>query len=170
MRPMTRLEWGVWLWGGLTLSLTIAILAFVFSGGLRLLQPAEQGQLSQALRPTASEVFKLRSECAVLGENLRENNVIGSALVQDAISHYDPNTNRCYIEITVHTADLGANNPYHATYLYDGQTRELLASLTIKNGQKSGIVFSVVPKPSDDNGFGFAGDYIRSKMEDDRKQ
>jgi hypothetical protein len=32
VRPMTRLEWGVWLWGALTLSLTIAIPAFVFSG------------------------------------------------------------------------------------------------------------------------------------------
>jgi hypothetical protein len=85
----------------------------------------------------------------------------------DAVSHYDPNTNRCCIQVTVHTADLDADNPYHATYLYDGQTREMLASATIKNGQKSGIVFSVVPKPSDDNGFGFAGDYIRSKMDDD---
>jgi hypothetical protein len=167
---MTRLEWGVWLWGGLTLSLTIAILAFVFSGGLRLLQPGEQAQQSQALRPTASEVFKLRSDCSALGDRLLEANIIGHALTHDAVSHYDPNTNRCYIEITVHTADLDADNPYHATYLYDGQTREMLASLTIKNGQKSGMVFSVVPKPSDDNGFGFAGDYIRSKMDDDRKQ
>jgi hypothetical protein len=168
---MTRLEWGVWLWGGLTLSLTIAILAFVFSGGLRLLQPAEQGRLSQALRPTATEVFNLRSECAKLGEKLHEANIIGPALRDDALSHYDPNTNRCYIEITVHTADLNAENPYNATYLYDGQTGELLATLTNKKGQKSGMVY-VVPPPgrTDDNGFGFAGDYIRSKMDDDRKQ
>ena len=168
---MTRLEWGVWLWGGLTLSLTIAILAFVFSGGLRLLQPAEQGQLSQALRPTASEVFKLRSECAGLGDQLLQANIIGTALAHDALSHYDPNTNRCYVEITVHTADLSAENPYQATYLYDGQTRQMLATFTIKKGQKSGMVY-VVPPPgrSDDNGFGFTVEYIRSKMEDDRKQ
>jgi hypothetical protein len=167
---MTRLEWGVWLWGALTLSLTIAILAFVFSGGLKLLQPGEQGQLSQALKPTASEVFKLRSECAVLGDKLLENHFVGSAQAHDAVSHYDPNTNRCYIQLTVHTADLDADNPNHATYLYDGQTREMLALATIRNGQKSGIVFGVAPKQSDDHGFGFAGKYIHSKMDDDRKQ
>jgi hypothetical protein len=168
---MTRLEWGVWLWGGLTLSLTIAILAFVFSGGLKLLQPAEQGQPSQALRPTASEVFKLRSECVALGDSLLEANVIGPALAHEALSHYDPNTNRCYIEITVHTADLSAKNPYYGTYLYDGQTREMLASFTTKNGEKSGLVFGVLPdKPTDDNGFSFTVEYIRSKMDDDRKQ
>jgi hypothetical protein len=167
---MTRLEWGVWLWGGLTLALTIAMLAFVFSGGLKLLQPGEQAQPSQTLRPTASEVFKLRSDCAVLGDQLLEANIIGRALTHDAVSHYDPNTNRCYIEITVMPADLNTPNPPHSVYLYDGQTREMLASATIKNGKKSGIVFSVVPKQSDDNGFGFAVEYIRSKMDDDRKQ
>jgi cation transport regulator ChaC len=47
---------------------------------------------------------------------------------------------------------------------------KMLASLMIKDGQKSGMVFSVAPKQSDDNGFGFAVEYIRSKMDDDRKQ
>jgi hypothetical protein len=48
--------------------------------------------------------------------------------------------------LTVHTADLSAENPYRGTYLYDGQTREMLAMLTIKNGQKSGMVFSARPQ------------------------
>jgi hypothetical protein len=46
--------------------------------------------------------------------------------------------------------------------LYDGQTREILASATIKNGQKSGIASAVLPnKRTDDNGFGFAVEYNR---------
>jgi hypothetical protein len=163
-----------WIWGGVTVSLAIAILALILSANLWLSQRGEHhlpGQLTQPSRPTASEVFKLRSECATLGDKLYEANIIGPALRDDALSHYDPNTNRCYVEITVHKVDLDAPNPYHATYLYDGQTREMLASATIKNGQKSGIVFTVpLPTRTDDNGYSFAVEYIRSKMDDDRKQ
>jgi hypothetical protein len=164
-----------WMWSGVAVSLTISILALVLSAVLWLSQrhehPLPPRQLNQPLQPTASEVFNLRSECAKLGDKLHEANIIGPALRDDALSRYDPNTNRCYVEITVHTADLDAPNPYHATYLYDGQTRELLAAATIKNDQKSGIVY-VVPPPgrTDDGGFGFAVEYIRSKMDDDRKQ
>jgi hypothetical protein len=165
-----------WIWGGVAVSLAVAILAFALSAQLWLSQReahhlSPPAQLSQPLRPTASEVFKLRSECVALGDKLLEADIIGTALAHDALSHYDLNTNRCYVEITVHTADLSAENPYHATYLYDGQTRQMLATLTIKKGQKSGMVY-VVPPPgrSDDNGFGFTVGYIRSKMDDDRKQ
>src|SRR3990172_1063562 len=57
--------------------------------------------------PTATEVFRLRSECAKLGEKILENNTVGSAVTQSQVSHYDPQTNRCYVELTVQTADLG---------------------------------------------------------------
>jgi hypothetical protein len=40
--------------------------------------------------PTATEVFNLRSRCAALGERMLEENVIGSALTQSQISHYEP--------------------------------------------------------------------------------
>jgi hypothetical protein len=63
------------------------------------------------------------------------------------------------------------HNPYHATFLYDGQNGQILAIATIKNGQRSGMVFSFsLDKRTDDNGFGFAVEYICSKMDDDRKQ
>ena len=164
-----------WLWAGVIISLSIATLALVLSADLWLSRRNEHHlttpQLGQLLRATASDVFKLRSECVALGDKLLEVNDIGPALTHQAVSHYDSNTNRCYVELTVQTADMGKENPYHSTTLYDGQTREMLAYATIKNGQKSGIVFATLPPArTDDNGFGFTVEYIRSKMDDDRKQ
>ena len=51
--------------------------------------------------PSATEVFHLRSLCAKLGEQLFEETFIGSALTKDQVSHYDPKSNRCYVELTV---------------------------------------------------------------------
>jgi uncharacterized protein YfcZ (UPF0381/DUF406 family) len=79
--------------------------------------------------PTAEEVFHLRSECARLAEKMLEskNNVIGSESIWSQSSHYNPQTNRCYVEIASQTAN--ENDPYFQASddLYDGQTGEHLA-------------------------------------------
>ena len=77
--------------------------------------------------PTATEVFNLRSKCAELGEKILDGNIIGSALAQEHVSHYDPKTNRCYVELDVHMADLSKWDDYRSRNLYDGQTGEILA-------------------------------------------
>jgi hypothetical protein len=91
--------------------------------------------------PTATEVFHLRSECAALGRKILDNNVVGSALSQSQISHYDPKSNRCYVELTVQTADLTKPQDVFRRYLFDGQTDDMLAVTRIEKGERSGMVF-----------------------------
>lgn len=124
--------------------------------------------------PTATEVFHLRSECAQLGQKILEGNVIGIKLTQDEVSHYDPKTNRCYVQLTVMTADLSRPATYYATTLYDGQTGEMLAWARMQNNKKSGMVFGVPPPDGHDPDvpdpfWNQATDFINGKIEDDRK-
>ena len=92
------------------------------------------------------------------------NNVIGIALTQDEVSHYDPKTNRCYVRLDVHTADLTRYEDYYATHVFDGQTKELLVSITSKNGKKTAFVLD------GENDYSKAVDRIVVLMADDRKQ
>ena len=41
-------------------------------------------------KPSATEIFNLRSQCAELGEKIMDGNIIGVALGQEQVSHYDP--------------------------------------------------------------------------------
>lgn len=122
--------------------------------------------------PTATEVFNLRSECATLGQRVLNNNAIGGALTQSQISHYNPTTNRCYVELTVQSADLSGK--YIANYLSDGQTGDLLAFATQKDGKEYGSIYSGPAKttiydPSEST-FQSTNDYINEVMKDDWKQ
>lgn len=85
-------------------------------------------------QPTATEVFHLRSECAALGEKLAarieaEYRSEGRVTSFSPLSHYDPLTNRCYVQsqflFTVRKAP--DDYSYLNTCLYDGQTGEILA-------------------------------------------
>lgn len=122
--------------------------------------------------PTATEVFHLRSECAILGNKILEENVVGRALTQSQNSHYNPMTNGCYVELTVQTADLSApeKEAYYSTYLYDGQTREMLASAFKKKGLKGGMIFGEFPKGDSEAQFWAAAEFINKAMADDRKR
>src|SRR5438034_602101 len=84
-------------------------------------------------QPTATELFNLRTKCAELGEKINNDNVLGRLpmLMQTHMSHYDPKTNRCYVEVTVVVnVILWALKPeqdeqyqdYIGRYLFDGQT------------------------------------------------
>jgi len=112
--------------------------------------------------PTATEVFNLRSKCAKLGQQILDNNVIGSALTQSVVSNYNEKTDRCYVELTVQTADLTQSNQIMEQYLFDGQTKEMLAVAKDDKGVKSGIVF----KEAGILGFDAVNNYISKKMAD----
>ncbi len=112
-------------------------------------------------KPTATEVFNLRTRCAELASKISsEHDTTGSDiaaiqkkppfLTQEQVSHYDPKTNRCYVELRV-TVDLALlmalpngnaqaakmkndvlkhfEPDYVERHLYDGQTGEELAYL-----------------------------------------
>ncbi len=72
-----------------------------------------------------------------------ENNLIGNALTQEQVSHYNPKDNRCYVKLIVHTQDLTTprKNYIEDDYLEDGQSGEMLADTFFKDEKKSGIVF-----------------------------
>jgi hypothetical protein len=119
--------------------------------------------------PTATEVFNLRTKCAALGKQILEGNAISPTLTQSQISHYDPITNRCYVELTVQIAD--PSKPlYVHRYLFDGQTEEMLASTKIEKGERSGIVFDRQHQTKDysDGGWDDATAYIDKVMANDK--
>jgi hypothetical protein len=78
-----------------------------------------------------------------MGERIMNENIVGSALTQDEASHYNPKDNRCYVKLTVSTADLRTpqDSVINNDYLYDGQSKEMLAYVTRKGSDKSGMVF-----------------------------
>ena len=117
------------------------------------------GRNADTVSPTATEVFHLRSECADLAQKiLKEHSGFG---VQRALSHYEPATNRCYVELK--------NVDTHE--LYDGQTGEVLASTfrgsgyppLLSGGTKAGLL----KLPRDDvAAYQAVEDFIRLMMED----
>lgn len=82
--------------------------------------------------PSAEEVFHLRSECAQLGVRMLDGRTKDDVIGENQwnqLSHYDPQSNRCYVEISSTTSD--RTKPYIQSMdeLYDGQTGEQLATL-----------------------------------------
>lgn len=111
---------------------------------------------------TATELFSLRSKCVALGEKILEESPVGSALSQSQISHYDLDSGRCFVEVTVQTADTTVPMTVFHRYLYDGQTRDLLATQSIDHDKKSGIVYK-----QGIYGFDQTGEYIDKTMKED---
>ena len=93
-------------------------------------------------------------------------NVIGSALAQEQVSHYNPKTNRCYVRLNVHMADLSKFDENYSIHLFDGQTGEMLGFAQSKKGVKSGLMFDYSSTP----GFEAATTRIEALMADERKQ
>jgi hypothetical protein len=115
--------------------------------------------------PTASEVFRLRSECAHLGEKILEDNYVGPSLSQSQVSNYNERTNRCYVELTIQTAG-STKALYIHSVLYDGQTRELLAHALVQKDERSGMIFArgEAQDPGNDAGFSSTHAYIDRMM------
>jgi len=125
------------------LVLFVAAAAFAVSSCRQQKAPAENQPASNRL-PTATEVFDLRLKCVALGEKILSENFIGSALTHDQVSRYNPETNRCYVKLGVSTADLSTPREKFVRddFLYDGQTKEMLAYAYWDGNRKSAEIFS----------------------------
>ena len=102
---------------------------------------AANAQLTSKLQfqpPTATEFFQLQSECAKLGQKkLKSNNASGYN--QTMSSRYSSEDGRCYVAI--YAADTIIPN-HRYSYLYDGQSDELLAVTGVtEDGAKWGEMF-----------------------------
>lgn len=98
--------------------------------------------------PSATELFDLQSKCSLLGAKILEGNFIGKALTQEQVSHYNPKDNRCYVKLTVSSADLMTPPDKYTddNFLYDGQSKEMLAYATGTGQKKASMVFDVSMK------------------------
>jgi len=121
--------------------------------------------------PTTADIIQLRSTCADLGQQILEGNFIRSAVYQEQFSRYSPNTNRCYVEMRVQTNDSKRRLDRFGRYLYDGQTKEMLAFAQIQNGKKSGRVFDLLHRTTsfENDGWDDASEYIYAVMSDNRE-
>jgi hypothetical protein len=104
-------------------------------------QPVEPPPLFRT--PSATELFDLQSKCTAMGEKVMEGNVIGNALTQEQVSHYNPKDNRCYVKLDVHTANLTTPREDYmdSDYLYDGQSREMLAYISTRGDKRVGRIW-----------------------------
>jgi hypothetical protein len=108
--------------------------------------------------------------CAASGEEILAGNIVGAAVYQEQFSHYSPRTGRCYVEMRVQTIASDAHSDRVGRFLYDGQTKELLAFAQIKDGKKSGRVFDLNHRTTtfENSGWNDASEYIYRMMADDR--
>jgi hypothetical protein len=108
--------------------------------------------------------------CAASGEQILAGNIVGSAVYQEQFSHYSSRTRRCYVEMRVQTIAADAQADRVGRFLYDGQTRELLAFAQIRDGKKSGRVFDLNHRTTtfENSGWDDASEYIYRMMADDR--
>jgi hypothetical protein len=116
--------------------------------------------------PAATEDVQLRSTCDGWAQQILEGNLIRSALYQEQFSRYSPRTNRCYVELRVQTGELNEHSDRFGRYLYDGETREMLAFAQIQNGKKSGKVFDLHHRTTsfENAGWDDASEYIYTMM------
>jgi hypothetical protein len=159
-----------WNWNAIRL-FALSVLLF-FSSCQKSSAPIPPVDAPSFRSPTATEVFNLRSKCAELGEKILKNTVIGDALKKDQLSHYEPKTNRCYVQLTVWNADLAQRDEYFQQYLFDGQTGQVLAAIRREKGVRSGDI-SIDPSPLNGNSdelYLDASIFISKMMADDRQQ
>jgi hypothetical protein len=162
-----------WIFG---VSFLVATVAFVWVlcrpgfGGPNVDQAAKR--YSQP--PTATAVFTLRTKCAAeLGETFLANppaNAPGVNAGSLLTTYYNPSTNRCYVKLSTAKND----------YLYDGQTRELLAYTGIQQGGNVGRVLpngrslpaslGIASGAADTDTYDFAKELIDRAVVDDRTQ
>jgi hypothetical protein len=115
--------------------------------------------------------LELHSTCDALGQRILEVNVVRSALYQEQFAHYSPSQNRCYVEMRVQSGDQDLRTDRFGRYLYDGETRELLAFAQIRGGKKSGRVYDLQHRTTsfENAGWDDASAYISIKMMDHRR-
>jgi hypothetical protein len=88
--------------------------------------------------PTAEQAYRLQDDCTRRGEAILKDSVVGPALTQEQVSRYNATTNRCYVRLEVHAMNLSEWDKHDSsTYLFDGQTKEMLGSWTLGPGGPS---------------------------------
>jgi hypothetical protein len=130
---------------------------------------ADRVYQSPAAIPVAIEDDQLHAVCDAWGQQILQGNFIRSALYQEQFSRYSPSTNRCYVEMRVETIDPNKDVDRFGQYLYDGQTKEMLAFAQIQNGKKSGRVFDPYHRTMsyENAGWDDASEYIDAVMSDE---
>jgi hypothetical protein len=101
-----------------------------------------------------------------------KNTVVADALKKDQQSHYEPKTNRCYVQLTVWNANPAKGDEYFRQDLFDGQTGQVLAAIRREKGIRSGDI-SIDPSPLSGNSdelYLDASMFINKMMADDRQQ
>lgn len=133
-------------------------------------------------KPTATEVFHLRSECQKIVEELSSNPFTGSAWSTRVTSNYNTEDGHCYmmVESTESGEGSKAGMSCAAYSLYDAQTDDMKAHAETGTGcpdigppphkyieQRNGMV-SASEKSclwDEDHRFGCVMDYINKKMQ-----
>jgi hypothetical protein len=107
--------------------------------------------------------------CAMSGEQILAGNAVRAAVYQEQFSRYSSRANRCFVEMRVLTIAADERADRVGRFLYDGQTKELLAFAEIRNGNKSGRVFDLNHRTRSfkNGGWDDASEYIYAVMAGD---
>ena len=106
-----------------------------------LLQGILIGTASEAqTKPTAVEIFQLRSMCQGLAEKLDNDSAYGPYWTSQVTSNVSLKSLHCYVLLVHSPANLNVPlDQYEVnSFLYDGQTKELLADMK-KKGREVGF-------------------------------
>jgi hypothetical protein len=108
--------------------------------------------------------------CAVAGEQILAGNIVRRAVYQEQFSHYSARRGRCYVEMRVEVMESEEDADRFGRFLYDGDTKEMLAYAEIKGGKKSGRVFDLDHRTTtfENSGWDDANAYIYQMMADDQ--
>lgn len=123
---------------------------------------------TEQARPVAATA-EARS-CAASGQQILASNTVRAAVYQEQFSRYSLRRGRCYVEMRVEIMASGGEADRFGRYLYDGDTKELLAFAQIEGGKKSGRVFDLDHRTTtfENSGWDDASAYIYQMMADDR--
>jgi hypothetical protein len=135
------------------------------------------GAANAQTKPTATEIFNLRTKCGELAERIREwqqkegvQSYLGTKAYVSQTSNYDAQTNRCYAEITTSITSMHEDKLSTTDFvdLYDAQSRQQLAgaywgTLAGKPWGKGGSIGTgLIPG---DDAYEKAMAFIEAKME-----
>jgi hypothetical protein len=129
-------------------------------------------------RPSAIEIFNLRSKCAELAKAIEKEDVNprDKSITTETESNYSISENRCYVTVLTEP-DLDTKHDLMSTdkwwehvVLSDGQTGQFLASTSKKGpvGLGPGVGSSGFVPDGDITGYEKAQEYIDKKMKRDQ--
>jgi hypothetical protein len=129
-------------------TVVVGLLAIVFTTGCTQPQVQEKAQPSPSRpRLSTTEEFNLRGKCAVLADEMAPSyGLVGPALTSEVLSHYNPETNRCYVQVKATKNFLFTHPSTPENYLtiavYDGQTKEMLVFADQEGDKSHGVIWT----------------------------